>query len=83
MKKCNYNNCKIKIGLVNSFTCQKCNNNYCSKHRLFEDHNCDIFLDEIDKNKENGKLFYNELDKYQKAYDNSKIFDLQIKEIKN
>lgn len=36
------NRCKLcnkKIGLL-IFKCNYCNNNYCTNHRILEDHNC-------------------------------------------
>ena len=34
-------NCKKKVGIV-GFDCSHCNKYYCSKHRMPEDHSCNI-----------------------------------------
>ena len=32
--------CKIELGTLDRFTCKYCNNHYCTKHRLPEQHDC-------------------------------------------
>ncbi len=45
-KKCKYKICKTHLDLVNSMECNKCHNYYCLDHRLYEAHNCHVFMNE-------------------------------------
>jgi len=36
--RCSFNGCK-KVSLI-PFTCSKCRSNFCTTHRIYEDHNC-------------------------------------------
>ncbi len=38
--KCNLESCKEKLNMVNGFKCHYCDNYFCDKHRLLEEHNC-------------------------------------------
>ena len=38
--KCSYYECNKKLTLVDSNILCKCNNSYCTKHRLPEQHKC-------------------------------------------
>lgn len=46
--------CKKKIGLM-GFECNYCHNNYCSSHRLPEDHKCTCISEVNNKYKEMAK----------------------------
>ncbi len=37
---CNLKTCKEKLNMLNGFKCHYCDNYFCDKHRLPEEHNC-------------------------------------------
>lgn len=52
IKKCNFNGCKEIMDLANRHTCNKCGITHCMFHRVYESHECKIFLNE-QKSQEN------------------------------
>ena len=48
-EKCNVKGCKEVIDLVNRHQCQKCKKIHCLFHRIYESHNCEVFLKESKK----------------------------------
>ena len=52
IKKCNLNGCKEIMDLVNRHTCNKCGITHCMSHRVYEAHECKVFLNE-QKSQEN------------------------------
>jgi hypothetical protein len=59
IKKCNFNGCKEIMDLVNRHTCIKCGITHCMFHRVYEAHECKIFINE-QKSKENTLKKQNE-----------------------
>ncbi len=49
IKKCNFKGCKEVMDLANRVQCNKCNIYHCMFHRVYEAHNCTVFLDEQKK----------------------------------
>lgn len=45
--RCDFKDCNVKLGML-AFDC-KCNNKYCSKHRLPETHECNYEHNDIAK----------------------------------
>ncbi len=59
IKKCNFNGCKEIMDLANRHTCNKCGITYCMYHRVYESHECKIFLQE-QKSQENELIIQHE-----------------------
>jgi len=49
IKKCNYKGCKEIMDLANRVQCNKCQIYHCMFHRVYEAHNCKVFLEEQKK----------------------------------
>ncbi len=45
-ERCYVKGCKEIIDLVNRHECRKCKNIYCLYHRVYESHNCEVFMKE-------------------------------------
>ena len=75
---CSASKCKQKkLGPSNKFTCNLCNNNYCPDHRLYETHNCQVFLSQ----KDTTRLFSGEMEKYLTQHNMNKNFNNITKQI--
>ncbi len=48
-QKCFVKGCKEIIDLVNKHECNKCKKIHCLYHRVYESHNCSVFLDQQKK----------------------------------
>ena len=48
-KRCQYNECKKKLSLVDLTCVCKCNKYFCSLHRMCEKHHCDYDFEEEKK----------------------------------
>lgn len=46
IKKCNFNGCKEIMDLANRHTCNKCGITHCMFHRVYESHDCTVFIKE-------------------------------------
>ena len=41
-KKCQHGDCKYKLTLIDTSISCKCKKYFCSKHRYFRDHSCEV-----------------------------------------
>lgn len=57
LPKCKALNCRNHLMIGNQWTCKKCSLIFCSTHRLYENHNCLVYEQEINDFKKEGKLF--------------------------
>ena len=74
---CSASKCKQKrLGPSNKFTCNLCNSIFCPDHRLYETHDCPIFLSQKNNN---NQLLSGDMEKYLIQYNMNKIFNEMIK----
>jgi hypothetical protein len=57
LPKCKKKGCRTFLILGNRWKCDKCELTFCSGHRLYETHECPVYMKEVDDFKKEGKLF--------------------------
>lgn len=73
---CSASKCREKrLGPSNKFTCNLCNNIFCPDHRLYETHDCPVFLNQ----KTNTQLLSGDMEKYLIQHNMNKIFNEMLK----